>query len=95
MLEPAIARELPPGESEADDDVVVLDDVTPCYLKANAALNACKAGLGIALHFLLDTEASDDLLAATAAQQARLMAHTAPGNGGPDRRIWFGGRNNV
>jgi hypothetical protein len=59
MLEPVIARALPPGELEAYDDVVVLDDVTPHYVRANTALNACRAGLGVALHCLLDTEASD------------------------------------
>jgi hypothetical protein len=32
-------------------NVVVLDDVTPRYLKAGEALKACDAGLGVALHF--------------------------------------------
>jgi hypothetical protein len=59
MLEQAIARELPLGDLEAYDNVVVLDDVTPCYVEANAALNACRAALGVALHRLLDTDASD------------------------------------
>ena len=45
VLETAIARELPAGDQEACENVVVLDDVTPCYVKANAAL-----------HCLLDTE---------------------------------------
>jgi hypothetical protein len=52
MLENAIAGELPLGDQQAGDNVVVLDDITPCYVKANAALHACKAGLGVALHFL-------------------------------------------
>jgi hypothetical protein len=56
MLETAIARELPAGDPQAYENVVVLDDVTPCYVKANAALRACKAGLGAALHCMLDTE---------------------------------------
>ena len=56
MLETAIAWELPAGDPEAYEDVVVLDDVTPCYMKANAALHACEAGLGAALHCMLDTE---------------------------------------
>ena len=59
MLEPVIAGALPPGELEASDDVVVLDDVTPHYVRANTALDACRAGLGVALHGLLDTEALD------------------------------------
>jgi hypothetical protein len=59
MLEQAIARELPLDDLEACDNVVVLDDVTPCYVEANATLNACRAGLGVALHRLLDTDTSD------------------------------------
>jgi hypothetical protein len=55
-LETAIARELPAGDSEAYENVVVLDDVTPCYVKANTALHACKAGLEAALHCMLDAE---------------------------------------
>ena len=56
MLETAIARELPAGDPETYENVIVLDDVTPCYVKANAALHACKAGLEVALHCMLDTE---------------------------------------
>lgn len=56
MLESAIARELPAGDPEAYENVIVLDDVTPCYVKANAALHACKAGLEVALHCMLDSE---------------------------------------
>ena len=52
MLEGAIARELPLAGQEIGDNVIVLDDITPCYLKANAALQACKARLGVALHAL-------------------------------------------
>jgi len=40
--------------------------------------NMTKVTVG-ALHGLLDTEASDGLLAATAAQQARRMAHNSAG----------------
>jgi hypothetical protein len=57
MLETAIARELAARDPQAFENVVVLDDVTPCYLKANAALHTCRAGLEAALHFLTDTEA--------------------------------------
>jgi len=43
-------------EEEADQpgsiDVIVLDDVTPRYVTANAALGACKAGLDLALQCL-------------------------------------------
>jgi hypothetical protein len=57
LLEGAIASKLPLGDEEISENVVVLDDVTPCYLKANAALHTCRAGLEAALHFLTDTEA--------------------------------------
>ncbi len=50
LLERAIARELPRSNPEVHDNVFVLDDVTPCYVKANAALLACQAGLGEILH---------------------------------------------
>jgi hypothetical protein len=49
LLERAIARELPRSSFEAHD-VFVLDDVTPCYARASAALLACQVGLGEALH---------------------------------------------
>jgi hypothetical protein len=57
VLELAIASEMADGTREAYDNVVVLDDVTPCYLRANAALNACNTGLAVALDSLLDTNA--------------------------------------
>lgn len=57
QLEAAINRESAPGDQDAAGNVFVLDDVTPRYVKANAALNACNAGLGIALHTLLDARA--------------------------------------
>ncbi len=59
MLEPVIARAAPLGELEAYDDVVVLDDVTPYYVKANSALEACRAGLGVALRCLLDPDTTN------------------------------------
>lgn len=58
LIESAIERELPLGNQEIGANVVILDDVTPRYVKASAALNACNAGLGVALHFLLDTRTS-------------------------------------
>jgi hypothetical protein len=62
MLEGAIARELPQAAQEPGDNVVVLDDVTPCYVKANAALHACQAKLGDALHFLVSAGPSNSQL---------------------------------
>jgi hypothetical protein len=57
LLEAAIARELAPGDQDAVSNVFVLDDVSPRYVKANAALDACNASLRGALHHLLDTRA--------------------------------------
>jgi hypothetical protein len=54
LIEAAIARETRLGNQETSANVVVLDDVTPRYVNANAALNTCNAGLGVALHFLMD-----------------------------------------
>jgi hypothetical protein len=58
LLQAAIAMESAPGNHEAAGNVFVLDDVTPRYVKANAALNACNAGLGAALHDLLDNRST-------------------------------------
>src|ERR1035437_9899522 len=63
LIDSAIASEAPLGNQEIAGNIVVLDDVTPRYvkanaMKANAALSTCNAGLGVALHFLLDTKAS-------------------------------------
>jgi hypothetical protein len=55
LIETVIAGELRLGNQEISADVVVLDDVTPCYVEANAALNTCHAGLGVALHLLMGT----------------------------------------
>jgi hypothetical protein len=54
LIDSAIA-----GEASFDDqamaaNIVVLDDVTPRYVRANAALNACNVGLGVALDLLRD-----------------------------------------
>ncbi|MEY9402678.1 hypothetical protein ABIF66_002028 [Bradyrhizobium japonicum] len=43
------------NDPEGSADVFILDDVTPRYATANAALNACRAGLGHALQFLSDS----------------------------------------
>ena len=54
LLESAIASESAPDGQEAAN-VVILDDVTPRYAQASAALNSCNASLGVALHVLQDT----------------------------------------
>jgi hypothetical protein len=55
LIEQTMVRESSPGGQEHAANVVVLDDVSPRYLKAAAALKACDANLGIALDFLLDS----------------------------------------
>ena len=72
-IEAAIAEETPFANHDAAANVVVLDDVTPRYLKASAALSACNAGLGVALHFVLDNgppKSLTDLPAAIASRRA-------------------------
>jgi hypothetical protein len=58
LIESEVAEETPPGDQELAANVVVLDDVTPRYAKAYAELAASNAGLGVALHLLLDTRTS-------------------------------------
>jgi hypothetical protein len=58
LIESVVASESPLGNQESSANVVVLDDVTPRYVRANAALNDCNARLGSALHVLLDTRTS-------------------------------------
>ncbi len=55
LIEAVMARELSFGNQQVAANIVVLDDVTPCCAEANAALNACQASLGTALHFLRDS----------------------------------------
>jgi hypothetical protein len=52
LIDAAVAQEASAAPHEMTANVFVLDDVTPCYLKAGAALRACDAGLAVALHFL-------------------------------------------
>jgi hypothetical protein len=59
LVETAIASEASAGNQEVAADVVVLDDVTPRYARANTTLNSCNAGLNMALHFLRDTGTSE------------------------------------
>jgi hypothetical protein len=58
LIESAIASEAALDNQYVTANVIVLDDVTPCYVKASAALKACDADLGEGLHFLLDSGAS-------------------------------------
>lgn len=55
LIEQTMVRESSPGGQEHAANVVVLDDVSPRYVKTAAALKTCDANLDIALHFLLDS----------------------------------------
>jgi hypothetical protein len=54
LIESAIAGEASLDDQATAANIVVLDDVTPRYVRANAALNACNVGLGVALDLLRD-----------------------------------------
>ena len=54
LIETEIKRNRGDDGSETAD-IVILDDVTPCYTAAHAALSACNAGLDAALQSLLGT----------------------------------------
>jgi hypothetical protein len=58
LVEQAIFRETLVGSQETSANVIVLDDVTPPYTRATAALKACDASLAIALRCLLDSRVS-------------------------------------
>lgn len=51
LLDTGLAQGDPAGSA----DIFVLDDVTPRYATASAALNACRAGLGHALQCLSES----------------------------------------
>ena len=53
LIEAAMARE---GELPGSSDAFVLDDVTPHYATASAALEACKSCLGLALQSLSESD---------------------------------------
>ncbi len=56
LIERAITREITVGDHE-NSNVIILDDVTPQYVKASTALNSCSIDLGNAVQFLLDAGA--------------------------------------
>jgi hypothetical protein len=49
LIESAITRDAALADQEIATSLVVLDDVTPGYMQARAALNTCEVGLGLAL----------------------------------------------
>jgi hypothetical protein len=69
-IEAVIAQEAFSHDENIADNMIVLDDVTPRYLSANAALSVCNVKLGAALQFVLD--------AATPKQQEGETVAAAP-----------------
>lgn len=59
LIERTIAAEIPLASPESSINVIVLDDVSPRYMKAAAAVQAFDVNLGSALRSLLDAEDSD------------------------------------
>ena len=62
LIEQTIARETSPEMSpgpESSTHIIVLDDISPRFMKADAALQACDVNLGIALRSLMDSSDSD------------------------------------
>lgn len=53
VLELAIIRDTTQVSPDMDESFIVLDDITPCYLSASAALSVCDATLAVTLHALL------------------------------------------
>ena len=74
LIEQTIAREtsseMTPGGPESSTNIIVLDDISPRYVKADAALQACDVNLGIALRSLLDSSGSDPCAASLPALPA-------------------------
>ena len=59
LIERIIASEATHEPPESSTNVIVLDDISPRYMKAAAAVQACDVNLGIALRALLDSDAND------------------------------------
>jgi hypothetical protein len=59
LIERTIGEETSPCGPESSTNIIVLDDVSPRYMKAATALQACDVNLGIALRSLRDPGDSD------------------------------------
>ncbi len=55
LIEAAIRSNAAANDRDEASNVIVLDDVAPCYARADAALSACSVGLDAALQSLLGT----------------------------------------
>ncbi|WKA29048.1 hypothetical protein [Bradyrhizobium roseum] len=53
LIEQMIDRETPTGGPESSANIIVLDDVSPRYMRAVAALKSCDVSLSVALRSLL------------------------------------------
>ena len=71
LTESAIAMEPAFGDPGTSANVVVLDDVTPRYQNARAALNACNTSLEVTFHLLRDTKRSQHRTNESAAYELR------------------------
>jgi hypothetical protein len=71
LIESAIAMEPALSDPGTFDNVVVLDDVTPRYQNARAALKTCNTGLEVTLHLLRDSKTSPHGTNESAAYQLR------------------------
>ena len=71
LIESAIAMEPALSDSGTSANVVVLDDVTPRYQNARAALNTCNSSLEVTLHLLRETKTSPHGTNASAAHEVR------------------------
>lgn len=58
-IEQAMGQEPAPEILDGSAAVIVLDDVTPRYLAASAALNACRVELGFAMHSLQEADVAE------------------------------------
>jgi hypothetical protein len=69
LVETVIAKEAF-GADDVADNVAILDDLSPRYAIADAALNTCNAQLRKTLDFLMDTPAKTSLNDGTARRRA-------------------------
>lgn len=72
LIESEIAGEM---HAEEAADIIVLDDVTPGYSRAQAALRDCEAGLRAALHLLQESVPPGDRICELVAVEGGLPAH--------------------
>ena len=71
LIESAIAMEPALGDAGVSANIVVLDDVTPRYQNARAALKTCNTSLEVTLRLLRDSKTSPHGTNESAAYQLR------------------------